>query len=116
MKTQVATLAILLLFGMASATISTAKSSDDVVNFITKNKGTNNIFGLYFHEKDEKPIFSAVTGLFSPDKERDFQNLLNNNETFQLMKVDTRIAELKAVATQMKVPTFPYAVVYYDKN
>jgi hypothetical protein len=72
MKTQVAAVAILLLLGLASATISSAKTADDVTNFVTTQKSTNNVFGLYFHEKDENPIFSAITGLFSPDKERDF--------------------------------------------
>lgn len=116
MKTQVAALAILLLAGTISAAVQTAKKSDDISQFIKAQKLTNNVFGLYFHEKDESPIFSAITGLFSPDKEKDFQNLLNNNGTFQIMKVDTRIADLKTVATQMKIPSYPYAVVYFDKN
>ncbi len=116
MKTQVAVLAILLLAGTISATITSAKKSDDISQFIKTQKATQNVFGLYFHDKDETPIFSAITGLFSPDKEKDFQNLLTNNGTFQIIKVDTRIADLKAVATQMKIPSFPYAVVYFDQN
>lgn len=72
MKTQVAALAILLLAGTISAAVQTAKKSDDISQFIKAQKLTNNVFGLYFHEKDESPIFSAITGLFSPDKEKDF--------------------------------------------
>jgi hypothetical protein len=82
MKTQVAVLAILLLAGAVSATISTAKKADDVSEFIKAQKATKNVYGLYFHEKDETPIFSAINGFFSPDKEKDFQNLLANNNTF----------------------------------
>lgn len=69
MKTQVAFLGILLLAGLTAATVSNANTADDVVLFVQKNKQANNIYGLYFLEKDENPIFSAITGLFSPDKE-----------------------------------------------
>ncbi len=76
MKTQVVVFTILALVGLASAITSKANSADDVVNFVQVNKAANKIYGLYFLEKDESPLFSAITGLFSPDKEKDFNNLI----------------------------------------
>jgi hypothetical protein len=115
MKTQALALSIILLAGLASATISSAKKADDVTAFIQAQKQTDNVYGLYFFNKDESPIFSAISGLFSPDKEKKFQDYITNNQTFQILKVDTRIAGLDAVATASKIPTFPYAIVFFDK-
>lgn len=114
MKTQVALLAILAT--LAAATVTKANTADDVVLFVQQNKAANNIYGLYFLEKDENPIFSAITGLFSPDKERDFNTLINTNDTIKVQIVDVRKGDLKKVADQMRIPSFPFTIVYFSND
>ena len=116
MKTQAAVLAILLFAGLTSAIVSKANTADDVVLFVQQNKQANNIYGLYFLEKDENPIFSAITGLFSPDKERDFNTLINVNDTIKVLIVDVRKGDLRKVSDQMRIPSFPFAIVYFSND
>lgn len=116
MKTQVLVFTILALAGLASATVSKANSADDVVSFVQVNKQANNIYGLYFLEKDESPLFSAITGLFSPDKEKDFNNLINNNDTIKILVVDVRKGDLRKVSDQMRIPSFPFTIVYFSND
>jgi hypothetical protein len=116
MKTQVALFAILALASLTSATVSSASTADDVVLFVQKNKAANNIYGLYFLEKDENPLFSAITGLFSPEKEVLFNNLINKNDSIKMLVVDVRKGDLKKVADQMRIPSYPFTIVYFSND
>jgi hypothetical protein len=52
MKTSSIAIAILLLVSFASATVTSAKTADDVKKFVEAQKAQtklNNVFGLYFY-------------------------------------------------------------------
>jgi len=109
------TLILLVAFAAAVATVTNAGSPEDVLTFAQTNVKNEQTYCLYFSEK-EQGLFTAVTGLFSQNKEDDFQHRLVDTNEFEVMRLAMTDENLKNFANEMRIPSFPYVVCYFDGN
>lgn len=115
MKTQVVFVAFLLLASPILATVTNAGSAEDVIAFTQSNIDKGHTYALYFSDKDDG-IFTAITGLFSQDKEDSFMHMIVDTDEISMLKINVKNDDLMRVAEGMKIPSYPYVAVYFDAD
>ena len=100
-------LIIVLLLAVTYATVTNAGSVADIEKFIQENAQKEHHYGLYYSDKEER-LFTAITGLFSGDKEEDFLHMLVDTDKIALMKLNVNEEELKQYAAQQGVEDYPF--------
>ena len=115
MKTQTwsTLMCLALLTSQAWGTVTSASSAADVQAFSSKSIEDHHSYGLYFTEKDEG-FFTSVQGLFSSDKEQEFQDLLGDTDRVSLMSMNVQNEEFRSIADAMGVSEFPYIIIYIN--
>lgn len=88
---------IVVCISLVSATVTNAGSPEEVGQFVQQNIQEEHHYGLYFSDKEER-LFTAITGLFSGDKEEDFLHMLVDTDKISLMKLNMNEEELAAIA------------------
>ena len=100
------------LASLVSASVVNANAPEEVQQFVMENVQNEHHYGLYFSDREER-LFTAITGLFSGDKEEDFLHMLVDSDKISLMKLNMNEEELEQIAKVQGIEEYPYIIVNF---